>query len=157
MGEFLQQPGQAQTQPLGAQMGEAERKLALLMRVLTDPELTKQRQASGDPWTFTAPNASFPNIKLFQNQDALMKDFIASRPDPALYGAFADSLKKGGGLTPMGHFDSTTSMIRAPYVPDAIEHELGHFFYPEFIHPPGETLEEYRARRAKELETRKNK
>lgn|SRR3990167_1018129 len=154
MGEFLQQPGQAQAQPIGAQMGEAERKIALLMRVLTDPELTRQRQASGDPWTFTAPNPSFPNIKLFQNPQLLTKDFLASRPDPALYESFLESLQKGGGITQMGHFDAPTSTIRSPYQPDALEHEVRHFFYPEFIHPPGETLEEYKARRALEMKKR---
>lgn len=155
MGGFLQEPGQAQVQPLGSQMSEVEQKISLLMRVLTDPELTKQRQAGGDPWTFTAPNPSWPNIKLFQDPELLLKDFLASRPDPALYGAFVDSMRKGARVSPMGHFDASTNTVRSPYNPNAIEHELGHFFYPEFIHPPGETLEEYRARRAKELKMRK--
>ena len=124
----------------------------MLLRVLTDPELTRQRQASGDPWTFKAPNRSWPNVRLYQNQKLMTQDInkanAASFADPALAKAYLESLTKLG-FRAGGAYDRPTNTLFAPYEYDTTEHELEHFFYPEEQHPLYETLDEWRARKKK--------
>src|SRR3990167_10261776 len=131
---------------------ERRRLLAMLLRVLTDPELTRQRQAGGDPWTFKAPNRSWPNVRLYQNQKLMTQDInkanAASFADPALAKAYLESLAKAG-FTAGGAYHRPTNTLFGPYESDTTEHELEHFFFPEEQHPLYETLDEWRAEKKK--------
>lgn len=137
-------------------MAEQERLSALLLKVLTDPALTKQRQAEGDPWVFTAPNQTWPNVRLYQNRAMMEKDLLPvledpnmpfPKIDPQLMGSFLESLRRGTGRTLGGYYSPQTRTIYSEYNPEFLQHELEHFFNPEERHPLFETLEEWKKRK----------
>ena len=124
-----------------SKLDDREQMLALLLQVLTDAELTRQRQAGGDPWIFNAPNPSWPNMRLYRNLELMRSEIPKFAPDPQLFGAYMDSLR-GTGAPVGGFYSDATRTVLSPYNSDILEHELRHYFFPEQQHPWFENIQE---------------